>query len=273
MSFVCAGYDGCRNKMNQTGTISMLQITPNTPVEYCHFSQGGSFGVHDGKVCLVLNRQCMSTSLNVAHPLFFIEFNKSVQEISKPWGFLLCFSGDKNAWGVNKNGQRVPGNRNHERETFSTLEKAQIVAQARIKEIFAVDAYFYKYPVIGSPGVHNSYSYQSQDKYFTPVIYDDANDTIKHIESDVCIISFNNKESFNPEDIQINKEDVARQYWPLVEKAIKNVHESDVKKGFESVKQYITWLLGEYIKDKHVLEKVIVTSSLVNSEVIACKTI
>lgn len=187
---------------------------------------------------IVLQRQGCSETVNMGHPMFFVEISKYANDDNR-----YCYSvsyGDRDHFGSVLSGQYFE--RNHHCGSFEEAKKLAIksVNKLAAKSYENKEYYFADFIEAYMFGFGINPKYCESDKIISPFkvvdgkIYDEL-DSLTAVWDSVakeCQIITDNKDEYN-----------------AIIKALKNgFHNCDTRKGVDHCVRRLAWLAGEYLK-------------------------
>lgn len=188
---------------------------------------------------IILERQGVTTTRNCAHPRFFAEIG---QHFKGKWSAEVHYSNNSEIWGKNC-GQvyKRIGDLPTENEAIEVIkEYASHLAEKPV--------------IVNQETIHycygwQSYDYEQNDLFLSPVFYEEYTDTIRHYPSNYCLVAFN-EGKFSAPVVDMDK--AAVPYLPQIEKAINGgFHACDIQKGDDFCKRRLAWLTGCHIAKEH----------------------
>ncbi len=194
-----------------------------------------------------LQRQGVAETYNASLP------NGDHVQISYHHGGKYFFV-DRSYKGRDKNGR--PGSfREHIQLKASTLSGAVEAAAKRFRVEFdsEIEAYMYS-----NSGTLRAYPRVATDVYFTVATYEPGTDTIRHEPSNVCLIDFGEESEYKFTDGKAShfSDGANRKYQAEIEDAIGNYNSNIAAHGEgDERKEWLAWLVSEYIKKNHKGEK------------------
>lgn len=88
---------------------------------------------------------------------------------------------------------------------------------------------------------------QPEDKFITPVVYCAYSDTVRHFQSNICLVAFKEGKFADP---VLDVDRTAQQWGHAISKALSGgFHSCDIRRGDQYCKERLAWLIGCYVRE------------------------